>query len=853
MMTYKAFFLTLFLIGLAQLSESQTCYTNGPFTTQAQLNTFFQNNPCTIIGDDLEIYPNSTDPIIDLGVLQNIQEIQGDLIIYKVKVPNFSGLENLTQIGGHLMLEALPLVVDCAEFNKVQNIGEKLRVYLCHNMTSLTGLNQLNTVKTIAITANNKMADFTALSGVSQLGGYLNITSCPLLTNLQGLHNITQVNNFVSISNLGITDLSGLDQLQTIGNKLRINLNANLVEMTGLNQLTSIGKHLEIIDNPSLLSLRGLESLVSINGTLDISRNDILPTLCGIENIDYRTIYKLILLNSGQLSACSLPNLCDFIFNSGNTTVSSNAAGCNTAGEVTTGCGSWTSCSNNCTTGTVTIEINDYPFGQTTQQEICSGDLVRFSTDTQGVTPTISTISWELDEGNGWTTLPTSTFIGYDFSVIPTSNILDCNNQSDGYIDQKYRATVEVVDPQTGTGCIIESNEYDLRLCCPISMAVLSASPTALCAMSSDTVDLTINTNDLFITNPGLYVTIEWYQDGQYLGTSYDDQSSIQVPVVVPAVTQTTPIVFEARVNNCANKQKSFSTTIMVDPTPICGTLTGLSSSLNLVGTSPHLIYELCSGEDAVIGEATHFAQCNRVWQYSFDLTNWTDEGSSSNPQLNTNVLPWGFNWPAGATSIYYRIQCNPLTSPSGCSPCFSDPIEIRLKDYIPLTTIVGPGQVCIDNLPSSLTVQPFDPDLMYVWYRDGKKIGPSVSLPILDPNSACYEVEVSNGCEVQTTAPFCLDVCEIIPIISCPLPPNESVCPGQPITLDACDSQYNCGNVSDLIFTWIIKAGPYISGSTGCTVTGVPVPAGTTYELTITDPVTGCSATASKTIVPCP
>jgi len=186
------------------------------------------------------------------------------------------------------------------------------------------------------------------------------------------------------------------------------------------------------------------------------------------------------------------------------------------------------------------------------------------------------------------------------------------------------------------------------------------------------------------------------------------------------------------------------------------------------------------------------------------------------------------------------------LSNPSGCDPCFSNVVEIQLKPSPAIPLIVGPAQVCLEDLPVVLNISNSNAGLTYTWYHDGLVIGNGgSSLSITE--EGCYWVEATDGCHTVVSAQHCVEVCETVAVISCPLSPNECAKLGEPITLSACGSENTCsGNTGNaLIYQWS-------TGATTCTITDTPPLGGMTYSVTVTDPVTGCVGDAQRTVVPC-
>lgn len=509
------------------------------------------------------------------------------------------------------------------------------------------------------------------------------------------------------------------------------------------------------------------------------------------------------------------------------------------------------------------LEIRDYPYQNNLLTGICDGDPVHVCLDDNGQIPgpySNVMVQWQFsdDGGSSWAAVGTPSFQGFCFPVLPAEIQVPCPGNTDGFVDRKYRA-ISTVTGTTGEQCDYISNEYDLQICCPIGGANLTVVPGGpLCEGDQVSFQVDLNPNDPFVATPGPNVTIDWFFTGPGGSTplsAYANQTSFNYPTwTAPFPIGGTPgsYCFVAEVRNCQGKLATFQQCVTVDPQPVCGTIEGspLGSPLNLtlLSSSP-LVYEICPGNEAKLEIATPFLYCIPQWQYSFTPSNpssWVNMGLSGSIQ-NTNILPGHhYPWPAGATSVFYRIQCNPLSSPSGCDPCFSNIVEIQLKPTPAIPLIAGPAQVCLEDLPIVLNVSNANASLTYTWYHDGLVIGNSgASLSITE--EGCYWVEATEGCHTVLSAQHCVEVCETIAVISCPLMPNECAKLGEPITLSACDSENTCsGNTGNaLTYQWS-------TGATTCTITNTPTVGGMTYSVTVTDPVTGCIGVAQRTVVPC-
>lgn len=490
---------------------------------------------------------------------------------------------------------------------------------------------------------------------------------------------------------------------------------------------------------------------------------------------------------------------------------------------------------------------------------ICSGDPVHFSIENSSSTlpqagPGV-TVSWEYRDmpGDPWTPIPAASppsplFNSFSFVSPPahTATTINCANNTDGYVDREYRAIITVTN-SLGT-CSYTTQPALLRICCPVTNASVVVNPPGpLCAGDFVLLNVSLSSTDPFVLqNIGSTVHVSWCLDGNPLGSAYDDLTSF----IYPLGTQ--DMCFKAIVTNCVCPQFMTQTCIDIDPKPVCGTITGCPTPATLMsdpdGNPDH--YVICPGDDAAIMIATPFLNCIPVWEYMFpSVGGWITLGTSNFKQ-NTNILPHlkpassPYLWPSGETCILYRIKCIPLSNPSGCLPCYSNVVRICLKQAPPAPVITAvPNPICKGS-SSFLSVQNPDPNCNYEWYCNGLLAGFGDFFNA--SQQACYWVTCNDGCYTVASNKVCLDVCEAVAIISCPLP----VCPcvGDTITLSAGDSYSTCGGA--LTYTWMWNNGILVSDN-GITLDHIPDAGGTTYTLMVTD-ANGCTHTVQTVIKPC-
>ncbi len=160
------------------------------------------------------------------------------------------------------------------------------------------------------------------------------------IVSLAGMAQVRKVTGNLQIfNNPLLPGLGGLHNLDTVGGGLVLVANPLLEDLQGLDRLMRIGSGINIIDNERLADLSDLQQVNDFSGPLVIQFNDSLTSLSGLENIPPSDIAFLDLRSSGQLSDCSLSNICTYLSDPGNpANIVDNAGGCATRIEITAAC-----------------------------------------------------------------------------------------------------------------------------------------------------------------------------------------------------------------------------------------------------------------------------------------------------------------------------------------------------------------------------------------------------------------------------------------------------------------------------------------------------------------------------------
>ena len=298
---------------------AQSCLEDGiTFTTQTQIDSFPINYPgCTEIEGFVRIYGND---ITNLNSLLKVSSINGNLSIGfegggNPVLDNLNGLQNLTSIGGGLLV----------------NSNDSLE-----NLSGLKNLTSLG--RDLSITYNNNLVSLQDLTGLTEIPLGFYFFGNLALKDLDGLNNITSIGDDVYIQLSKLTELSGFENLTAINGNVNISYNDSLLNMSGLDNLSSISGFFWFENNKSLVNLEGLESLTQVQ-SFRINQNNKLLSLSGIDNIDPDSLTGFKILNNEKLTYCEVLSVCEHLLEPGEfTEIKQNASGCNSIEEVEQAC-----------------------------------------------------------------------------------------------------------------------------------------------------------------------------------------------------------------------------------------------------------------------------------------------------------------------------------------------------------------------------------------------------------------------------------------------------------------------------------------------------------------------------------
>ena len=259
------------------------------------------------------------------------------------------------------------------------------------------------------------------------------------------------------------------------------------------------------------------------------------------------------------------------------------------------------------------------------------------------------------------------------------------------------------------------------------------------------------------------------------------------------------------------------------------------------------MVYEICDGLDAqLITNLEDYDNCLPQWEYSFDLTHWTDLGRTNTVQ-NTNILP-ADEWPdSTATSIFYRVSGPTAQEPSACTTCQSNLVEIRIAPPPETIEVDGIFAFC-ENFTNTLTITNPMPDLTYTWFCDNVEVATGTTYTYYADESKDFKIKAEDACLIITNRRFAVDFCDFTAVVTCPLLPNDCACLGEPITVWA-RGLSKCEN-ENYSYQWTIDG--LVQHEDSPYITFIPKADGSVYQAEIVDLVNGCIDVAEGRITPC-
>ena len=192
-------------------------------------------NNLTSIGGDFLFWLNSN--IDTIAAFESLDSVGGELYVeLSQAISDFPRNNRFEFIGGDISLHQLN-IVDLSCLQELDSIPGSLSISICHNMTSLLGIEDLISLGGLSLATLRKLPNLNDLENLTWLGGELSITNCDSLSNIDALEGITSIE--------GRLHFSSNDHLENIQGVRHIDPENILAEYPGFNDI-------EIYNNPKL-------------------------------------------------------------------------------------------------------------------------------------------------------------------------------------------------------------------------------------------------------------------------------------------------------------------------------------------------------------------------------------------------------------------------------------------------------------------------------------------------------------------------------------------------------------------------------------------------------------------------
>ena len=242
--------------------------------------------------------------LTDIGAVSNIKSIENSLLLDDLpNVTDYSGLENIDSLGTLAAYE-LNHLTNFLALASLKHIRESIILKWMPALQNLTGLEQVTTLEeNVVIQQCGSMISFDGLNNLTAIGEGLLLERLNSLNNLEGLDQLKNVGGDIKIERLeSLVSFAGLGSLETVGGDFVIERNDDLTSFAGLDQLLSIAEILIIDANKTLIDLSALQNLSEIGVGLFVWDNVSLPSLTGLENVHQTDTCLISITDNGLKS-----------------------------------------------------------------------------------------------------------------------------------------------------------------------------------------------------------------------------------------------------------------------------------------------------------------------------------------------------------------------------------------------------------------------------------------------------------------------------------------------------------------------------------------------------------------------
>jgi hypothetical protein len=223
------------------------------------------------VGESVELTWSSA--LVSIAALGGLESVRGSIQIYRSGLTDLTGLDNLEQVGGDLVLDRNATLTDISALSNLEALGGAFALHSSPAVATLAGLENLERVGGLSLYSTT-LTDVAALTALTVIDGDVRIQENAVLENVDGLSNVEHISGALQVSYGEALSSFGLGRLTAIGGDLRFENLPALLEFDALAGLREIGGDLEILGfrgPATATSLEGFSNVRRVGGSLDVS------------------------------------------------------------------------------------------------------------------------------------------------------------------------------------------------------------------------------------------------------------------------------------------------------------------------------------------------------------------------------------------------------------------------------------------------------------------------------------------------------------------------------------------------------------------------------------------------------
>lgn len=236
----------------------------------------------------------------NLDALIGITSLGELVLLNNSELQNLDGLSNLVSVGQDVEIIGNTAMTNIVGLGSLETVGWDLVLWANNQLSSFAGLESLTSVmNSLSIMHNENLLDLSALDGVEHIGDELEIEFNDSLVEIDSFQNLQTVASISIFANNALQLVTGFDQLTSISGELALDAEISGASFAGFSRVTEIGGGFQLTGSgPS--NLDDFLSLQSVGGRLDISSH-------GIE--DLNGLSSLVSVGGEAFFNLSNPNL----------------------------------------------------------------------------------------------------------------------------------------------------------------------------------------------------------------------------------------------------------------------------------------------------------------------------------------------------------------------------------------------------------------------------------------------------------------------------------------------------------------------------------------------------------------